>query len=182
MRLGWIANFLSKAVLEGFIVGLLISIIIGQLDELLGIELEGENAIAEFLDALAQIGDWDRLTVAVGVLSLIVLFGLERFAPRIPGVLTAVVLAIVALSVFDLAEEGLLIVGEIPLGLPEFGLRDVEWSDLLVGSLAIVLVGFSEAYAAATDIAKKTDDEIDANQELIAYNVSNVGAGLSSGQ
>jgi len=184
LRLGWIANFLSKTVLEGFIVGLSISIIIGQLDELLGIELEGENAIAEFIDALSQIGDWDRLTVAVGAVSLVVLFGLGRFAPKIPGALTAVVLAIIAVSVFDLAEEGLLIVGEIPIGLPEFGLPDIAWSDLsalLVGSLAIVLIGFSEAYAAATDIAKKTGDEIDADQELIAYGVSNVGAGLSAG-
>lgn len=184
LRFGWVANFLSKAVLKGFIIGLSISIIIGQLGELLGIEVEGVNAVAKFVDALSQIGEWDSLTVVVGLVSLALLFGIERFLPRVPGALTVVALAVVAASTLDLEGEGLLIVGEIPLGLPDFGLPNIEAGDLsalLTGALAIVLIGFSESYATSTDIAKSTGDEIDANQELVAYGMSNIGAGLSGG-
>jgi SulP family sulfate permease len=184
LRLGWVANFLSQAVLAGFIIGLSISIIIGQLGELVGIDVAGSDAIEKLVDVLSQIGSWDSLTVVVGFTSLALLFGIERFLPKVPGALTVVTLAIVTVSILDLQQDGLLIVGEIALGLPEFGLPDIEAGDyatLLTGALAVVLIGFSESYASATDIAKSTGDEIDANQELIAYGMSNIGAGLSGG-
>ncbi|MGI9602304.1 MAG: SulP family inorganic anion transporter [Acidimicrobiales bacterium] len=184
LRFGWVANFLSKAVLEGFIIGLSISIIIGQLDELLGVELDGHNALLELGDAISKVAHWDGLTVAVGVVSLASLFVIERFLPRLPGALTVVVLAIVAVTVFELDTEGLLIVGAIPTGLPSMGVPDIDAADLsalLAGALAVVLIGFSEAYAAATDMAKTTGEKINADQELIAYGVANVGAGISSG-
>ena len=184
LRFGWLANFLSRAILTGFLIGLSIAIMIGQLDDFLGIEIEGSNAIAELVDVLSQIGDWDGLTVLVGVTSLAALVGFQRFLPRLPGVLTVVVLAIVAVSVFDLEAEGLAIVGDIPTGLPEFGVPEMtasQFGELLAGSLAVVLIGFSEAFAAASDLAKESGEDIDPNQELIAYGASNLGAGLSSG-
>ncbi|MGI9645699.1 MAG: SulP family inorganic anion transporter [Ilumatobacteraceae bacterium] len=184
LRFGWVANFLSRAILAGFLVGLSIDIIIGQLDDFFGIELEGSNAIAELVDVFRQIAEWDGLTVTVGVISLASLFVLERFVRRLPAALTVVALSIVAVSVFDLDEDGLLIVGEIPTGLPEYGLPEMtagQFVELLVGALAIVLIGFSEAFAAATELAKKDGTSIDPNQELIAFGASNLGAGFSSG-
>lgn len=184
LRFGWVANFLSRAILAGFIIGLSIDIMIGQLDDLLGIEIEGSNAIAELVDVFSQIADWDGLTIVVGVSSLAALFLLERFVRRLPGALTVVALAIIAVSVFGLDEDGLLIVGEIPTGLPELGLPEMtasQFVELLVGGLAIVLIGFSEAFAAASELAKKDGSTIDPNQELIAYGASNLGAGFSSG-
>lgn len=169
-RLGWVSNFMSKAVMEGFVVGLSISIIIGQLDALTGVEIEGENAVAELADVFSQISSWDGLTIAFGLGSLAILFAAERFVPRLPGALTVVVLGVILVSIFNLDEEGLAIVGEIPRGLPDFGVPDVDGSDwlaLIPGGMAIVLVGFSEGFAAGNDVAEP-GEELDANQELIA--------------
>ena len=79
VRLGWVANFMSKTVIEGFIIGLSISIIIGQLDDLLGIDVSGDNSFQELGSVLSQIGDWNQATVAVGAVILALLFGMERF-------------------------------------------------------------------------------------------------------
>jgi high affinity sulfate transporter 1 len=182
-RLGWVANFMSKAVMEGFIVGLSMSIIIGQLDAITGVDVTGESSIAELWDVLTQISSWDWLTVAIGAGSLLVLFGVERFVPRLPGALTVVVLSVLLVSIFNLDEEGLAIVGEIPRGLPDFGIPDVDGSDwlaLIPGGLAIVLIGFSEGFAAG-DEAAEPGEELDANQELVASGMANAGAGLSGG-
>lgn len=182
-RMGWVSNFMSKAVMEGFIVGLSISIIIGQLDALTGVEVEGENSLAELLDVFSQVGSWSLLTVVFGVGSLLLLFAMGTFLPRIPGALTVVILTIVLVSLFDLDAEGLAVVGEIPRGLPDFGIPDIDasqWLTLIPGGLAIVLVGFSEGFAAGNDVAKR-GERLDANQELIGYGMSSVGAGLSGG-
>lgn len=182
-RLGWVANFMSRAVMEGFIVGLSISIVIGQLDALTGVEIEGENSIAELVDVLSQISSWDGMTIAFGLGSLAVLFGAGRFVPRLPGALTVVVLSVLLVSIFNLDEEGLAIVGEIPRGLPDFGIPDVDGSDwlaLIPGGFAIVLVGFSEGFAAGNEVAEP-GDELDANQELVATGMASAGAGLSGG-
>lgn len=182
-RMGWVANFMSKAVMEGFIVGLSISIIIGQLDSLVGVEIDGGNSLAELADVLSQFLSWDAMTLAVGAGSLALLFVMERYMRRIPGALTVVVLGIVLVSIFNLDEQGLAIVGEIPSGLPDFGVPDIDasqWLALIPGGFAIVLVGFSEGYSAAKDVVEP-GAAIDANQELVGYGASSVGAGLSGG-
>jgi SulP family sulfate permease len=182
-RMGWVANFMSKAVREGFVVGLSIGIIIGQLDSLVGVEVEGGDSLAELADVLSQFLSWDALTVAFGVGSLALLFVMDRYMRRVPGALTVVVLGILLVSIFNLDEQGLAIVGEIPSGLPDIGVPNIDasqWLSLIPGGLAIVLVGFSEGYSAAKDVAEPGAG-IDANQELIGYGASSVGAGLSGG-
>lgn len=179
-RMGWVSNFMSKAVLDGFIVGLSISIIIGQLDAMAGVPVEGENALAETAHLLAQIGSWDLLTLALGLGSLLLLFAFERFIPRLPAALAVVALGIALVSVLDLQVA---IVGEIPQGLPAFGIPEVgleQWLALIPGAFAIVLVGFSEGFAAAKDVAEPRE-RLDANQELIGLGASSMGAGLSGG-
>jgi high affinity sulfate transporter 1 len=181
-RLGWVANFMSKTVIEGFIIGLSISIIIGQLDGLLGIEIEGENSFEQVWDVLSQVGQWDAATVAVGAVSLALLFGLERFVRRLPAALTVVVLGVLYVRLAD--PSGVAIVGAIPQGLPEFGMPDVSGSQvagLIAGGLAVALVGFSEGYGAASAFARRYGDRLDNDQEFIALGISNIGAGLTSG-
>ena len=180
LRMGWVSNFMSKAVLEGFIVGLSISIIIGQLDAMAGVHAEGESAVAELGDLVSQIGSWDRLTLALGLGSLGLLFAFERFMPKLPAALAVVGLGIALVSILDLQVA---VVGEIPRGLPQFGLPQIgldQWLALIPGGMAIVLVGFSEGFAAAKDAAKP-HERLDANQELIGLGASSVGAGLSGG-
>jgi len=182
LRLGWVANFMSKTVIEGFIIGLSISIIIGQLGGLLGIEVTGENAIAEFWSVLGQIGDWEPTTTAIGLASLALLFGLERFIPRLPAALTVVALGVLYIVVIEPATVA--IVGDIPQGLPSMGMPDISSSEiagLVAGGLAVALIGFSEGYGAASSFARKHGDRLHNNQEFIAIGTSNIGAGLSSG-
>ena len=181
-RLGWVANFMSKTVIEGFIIGLSISIIIGQMDSFLGIEVDGESAAQKFGDVLSQIGDFDRPTLIVGAISLTLLFVLERFVEKLPAALTVVGLAVAYILIVD--PSGITIVGDIPQGLPEFGVPDFSNSDvagLIAGALAVALIGFSEGYGAASSFARKHGDRLDNNQEFIALGVANAGAGLSSG-
>ncbi|MEN8042158.1 MAG: sulfate permease [Actinomycetota bacterium] len=182
LRLGWVANFMSKTVIEGFIVGLSISIIIGQFDDLLGIEIEGENAIEKLLSVFGNIGNADLSAMVVGIGSLLLLIGLERFIPKLPAALTVVILSVFYVQIFDPAT--LAIVGDIPQGLPSIGVPTLsasEISGLFAGGLAVALIGFSEGYGGAVTYARKYGDRLESNQEFIAYGASNIGASLTSG-
>ena len=124
------------------------------------------------------------MTLAVGVAALAVLFGLERFAPRIPGGLVVLVLGITISSIFDLASHGVATIGEIPTGLPSIGLPSLSGSELWVlipSALGMVLVIFSEALGAAETFAEKHHYRIDPNQEMIALGAANLGSGLLGG-
>ena len=185
VRLGWIANFMSQPVLDGFIVGLAITIAVGQLDKMFGIEAEGQNVVREFTDIFRQVGEWHLGTMVVGFVSLALLFLMHRFTPKIPAALTVVILAIVASAVFGFEDSGIHIVGDIPSGLPPIGLpgwpEGVLLVDLILGALAIVIVGYAESLAAAKQYARKYGYDVDANQEMIGLGIANFGAGISQG-
>lgn len=183
-RLGWIANFMSQPVLEGFIIGLALFIVAGQIDGLVGVETAGEFALARMASWLARIAGWDPLTLVVGVLALGLLFGLHRWAPKAPGALVVLVLGMAAVAAFDLDRRGVEVVGQLPTGLPALGWPDVDAGAMLAlvpGALAVTLVGFSEGFAAVTAFSRPDDGAIDVDRELVAFGVANVGAGLSSG-
>lgn len=184
LRLGWIVNFISRPVLHAFVAGLSISIIIGQLDGLFGVEVEGESALAKLIDTVRHVGEWDGLTVLIGVGAVAALILLERFAERIPAAVLVVVVGIVLVRAFDLAGRGVEIVGEIPQGLPDIGVPDLgtmRWLELFGGAAALLLVGYSEGYAAASAVASETGEEVDADQELFASGAANIGAGVLGG-
>ena len=184
LRLGVIADFMSRPVLDGFIIGLALTIAAGQLHKLFGFEVDSGNFFQDIWYVLRDLDMTSGWTLVVGVASLAALFLLERFAPNVPAALTVVAAAIVAVSIFDLDAEGVEVIGEIPAGLPPLGLPDIERGDigdLLPGALGIVLVGFAESVAAARTYASKYGYEVDADQELIALGAANVGAGVSQG-
>ena len=185
VRMGWIANFMSQPVLDGFIVGLAITIAVGQLDKMFGIEAEGQSVVREFLDIIAQIGDWHLGSMAVGFVSLAVLFLMHKFTPKIPAALTVVIFAILASAAFGFEDAGIHIVGDIPSGLPPIGFPGwpdgVVLGELIIGALAIVIVGYAESLAAAKEYARKYGYQVDANQEMIGLGIANLGAGISQG-
>jgi len=160
-------------------------IAVGQLDKVLGVESEGGNVLQELGSMLEQFSDWDWPTIAVGVVALAALFLIQRFAPKLPGALIVMLVAIAASVIFDWEGSGILVVGEIPTELPNLSIP--EWpgwelmSDILVGALAVILVAFAESYAAAKTYAFKFGYQIDANQEMIGLGAANLGAGLSGG-
>ena len=132
----------------------------------------------------AQLGDTSGATLIVGVLALVLLFGAERLAPRLPGGLIALVLGIALSWALDLSEHGVAVVGEVPSGLPSVAIPDIAGSDalaLLAAAGGMVLVIFSESLGAAQTFAAKHGYEIDPDQELIALGVANTGSALVGG-
>jgi high affinity sulfate transporter 1 len=168
LRMGVLADFFSKPVLDGFIVGLAITIVVGQLDKLLGYEAEAELE-----------------TLVVGLVSLALLFLMEKYIPKVPAAITVLFLAIIVSALVGFEELGIHIVGEIPAGLPPIGLPEGITLDqvlaLLPGAAAIALVAFAESVATARSYASKFNYKVNADQELIALGASNTGAGISSG-
>ncbi|WP_430335393.1 SulP family inorganic anion transporter [Rhodococcus sp. ACT016] len=185
IRLGFVASFISEPVLKGFIVGLALTIVIGQVPKLFGVEKTGGNFFEQAWGVIRQLGDTDWRTLLVGVLSLVVVLGFKRWLPLIPGSLLAVLLGIAAVALFSLDDKGVAIVGHIDAGLPSLGLPGGvgfdDYVDLLGPAVGVLLIGFAEGLGAAKTYAAKAGYEVDANRELMGLGASNLGAGLASG-
>jgi high affinity sulfate transporter 1 len=184
VRLGFIAQFLSRPVMEGFVFGLAIFVTVSQLPKLFGVEKGTGDTIAQFVHVIGHLGDTSLPTLAVGGGALALLFAVERFAPRVPGGLVALVLGIVVSSILSLSAHGVKIVGHVPSGLPTPGIPSIPNADVLplvAAAGGLLLVIFSESLGAADTFATKYGYEIDPNQELIALGVANAGSGLVGG-
>jgi SulP family sulfate permease len=171
-------------VIKGFIVGLALTIIIGQVPALLGIE----KGTGEFFQALwhilGELGSIDALTAVVGVGSLALLLALKRFVPAAPGSLIAVAVGIALAEIFNLSQHGVDIVGHINGGLPSFGKPDVtlhDYGTLVAGGVGVMLVGFAEGLGAAKTYAERDHYPLNVNRELIGLGAANVASGLSQG-
>ncbi|MGB3716265.1 MAG: SulP family inorganic anion transporter, partial [Candidatus Promineifilaceae bacterium] len=185
LRLGVLADFLSRPVLDGFVVGVAITVVVGQLDKILGYEV-AETELEFIPDVLVLASDlamthWP--TLVVGLVSLALLFLIEEYLPKLPGALTVLVLAILVSALLDFEARGIHIVGDIPGGLPPFGLPDVALEDvggLIGGALSIMLVAYAESIAVARSYAAKFNYKVDADQEFIGLGAANLGSGFSS--
>ena len=170
--------------MAGFVFGLAIFVTVKQLPKLFGIKAGTGDTISQLVHVLTHLGDTNGATLAVGAGALALLFGLDRFAPKAPGGLIALVLGIVVSGALDLSQHGVDIVGDVPSGLPSLGIPDIQGGDvgaLIVAAAGMLLVIFSESLGAAETFAAKHGYEIDANQELIALGVANVGSGFMGG-
>ncbi len=183
-KLGFITNFLSRPLMDGFIFGLAIYIAAKQLYNLFGISKSSGNTFQQLWHVITNLGNTNLPTLAVGLSALALLFGLPKVSRRIPGPLVVLVLGILVSSILNLSAYGVKIVGPIPSGLPSVGLPQIPWGDmgaLLSGAVGISLVVFSEALPAVDAYATKYSYEVDANQELLAMGVANLGSGLVGG-
>jgi MFS superfamily sulfate permease-like transporter len=184
LRLGVLADFLSRPVLDGFVVGVAITVAVGQLDKMLGYEVEEAlEFVPDVLVIISDLGMTHLPTLVVGLVSLALLFLIEKYLPKIPGALAVLVLAIVVSALLDFESRGIHIVGEIPGGLPPFGLPDVTLDQiisLIPGALAVMLVAYSESIAVARSYAAKFNYKVDADQEFIGIGAANLGSGFSS--
>jgi len=184
LRLGFVANFISEPVIKGFIVGLALTIIIGQVPKLFGIKKGTGDFFEQLWHVITHLGDTQGTTLLVGALSLAIILTLRRLAPVLPGSLVAVALGIAAVKLLHLNDHGVSIVGPIKSGLPSFGTPDVHLHDfgtLVAGGIGVMLVGFAEGLGAAKTYAAREHYEIDANRELLGLGGANIAAGLSSG-
>jgi sulfate permease, SulP family len=184
LRLGFLANFISEPVMKGFIVGLALTIIAGQLPKLFGVEKGSGDFFQKIWDLITKLGHIQWLTLLVGLLSLATVVALKRIAPVVPGSLAAVAFGILAVAIFSLDEHGVAIVGHIQRGLPPVGVPHLSFQDYLklAGSgVGVILVGFAEGLGAAKTYAARHHYEVDANRELFGLGSANVTSGLSSG-
>jgi high affinity sulfate transporter 1 len=184
IRLGFLASFISEPVLKGFIIGLALTIIVGQLHKLIGTEGIDGNFFEKLFDVIRHLPDTHLPTLIIGSISLAIVVGLKELAPVVPGSLLAVVFGIAAAYVFDLDGRGVDLVGTIQPGLPPIGLPDLDlnrYFALAGPAIGVALVAFAEGLGAAKTYASRNHYEIDPDQELVGLGASNVGAGLSSG-
>lgn len=185
-RLGFVADLLSKPTQIGYMNGLALTILVGQLPKLFGFSVDGDSLLEEaaaFVKAVAN-GETVGAALGIGVTCLVLILVLQRLWPLFPSVLAAVVLAIAAVAVLDLDERGVSLVGELPSGFPPFTIPTVPAGDLMLlfaGALGIALVSLTDTISTASVFAQKTDTEIDGNREMIGVGAASLAAGLFQG-
>ena len=179
LRLGFVANFISEPVLAGFKSAIGVVIVVDQVPKLLGIHIDKAGFFRDLLAILQHVPQASTVTVLLSAALLVLIFGMERWLPKAPAPLVAVVLAIAASAVLGLPEAGVATVGEVPRGLPaltwpNFALVEQLWP----AALGIALMSFTETIAAGRAFADPRVPRPVPNRELLATGLANVGGGL----
>ena len=185
-KLGFIADLLSKPTMLGYMNGLALTILVGQLSKLFGFSIDAHGFIPEldgFISGVTE-GEVVRAAAAIGIVSLVLILVLQRFLPKLPAVLIAMVAAIIATTVFSLEAKGVVLVGVLPQGLPSFTIPQVEWSDLaplIGGALGISLVALADTISTSSSFADRRGEDVDGNREMVGLGAANLAAGLFPG-
>jgi high affinity sulfate transporter 1 len=185
-RLGRVTELLSKPVRVGYLNGIALVVIASQLPKLFGFSVDADGFVDELREWARAVvdGATDATALVIGLACIAVMLACWRWAPRVPGVLVAVVGATVVVNVFDLAADGIPVVGAVPSGLPRPALDELRSGDL--GPLAIAAVGMAFVTLADTSamsrvFAARRHERVDPNREIVALGLANVGAGLFQG-
>jgi high affinity sulfate transporter 1 len=185
-RLGFIADLISKPTMIGYMNGLALTILVGQLPKLFGFKVDANGFLGElagFVKGLAH-GEANAAAAAVGIAGIVLILVLQRWLPKIPAVLIMVVLAIAATTVFGLAGHGVSLVGVLPKGFPPLTIPDIHAADvgpLFAGALGIAVVSLADTISTASAFAARTGQEINGNGEMAGIGVANLAAGLFQG-
>jgi len=183
-KLGFVADLLSKEVQVGYMIGLGVTIVVGQLPKLFGFSTDADGFVDEVRSFVTGFDERNRDTLIVGLASLALMLVLPRFTSRIPAVLITVVLSTLAVSVFDLTSHGVTTVGSLPQGFPRPQIPSVDLGDvgaLLAAAIGITLVSLADTIATSTSFAARRGDEVDASQEMVGIGAANAFAGLFQG-
>lgn len=184
LRLGWVAEFLSKPIISGFVFGLAVLIILGEVPTLLGVEGRSGNGVVRLIGIVEGLPDLDPTTALIGAVSLAVLFLGSRVSRSVPWGLLLVVVALLLSAQLDLAGRGIATVGAVPSGLPTPGLPSLPLADyaaLIVGAAGLAMVGLAESLSAGRLFATQGGYRIDADQEFVATGAANIASGLFGG-
>jgi high affinity sulfate transporter 1 len=185
-KLGFVTELLSRPVQLGYLYGIAVTILVGQLPRLCGFSIEGRGLVTEVRDVVEGIagGRVNTASLAVGLTGIVVILVLRRLWPKIPGVAVAVLVGIAAVVAFDLEAEGVQVIGVLPEGLPTLALPAVELADLgalFSGALGIALVAVADTTVLSQSLAAQRNETVDPNQELRALGAANLAAGLFQG-
>ena len=183
-QLGFISDLLSKPVRLGYMAGLAITIFVGQLPKLFGFSVEGGNVFQDMVAFLQNLDQTNFWALGVGLLSLLIIFGLRRWSARIPGILVAVIVAIAVSSIFGLVAKGVDVVGVLPQGFPLPSFPSIDLADmgaLAAGAVAITLVAIGDTISTSVGFASRRGYDVDSDQELVGIGAANLLAGLFQG-
>ena len=183
LRLGGVMDLVSKPVMTGFLFGLGLVVALGQLPKLLGVPAGSGNFFPQLAELVRNLGEIDGWTLAVGAGSVAVLVVLGRLAPRVPGTLVVLIIAIVVSALLDLSAHGVDVVGELPNAVPDPSFPSISWRDaeqLLPAAFGVMIL-CAEAVGVSRAIAGAAGYQVDTNRDLVAFGGSNLLAGLSGG-
>jgi high affinity sulfate transporter 1 len=184
--LGFIATLLSKPTMIGYLNGLALTIVVGQLPKLFGFSVDASGLIGEAAAFVRGLAEEKAVAAAavLGICGIVLVLMLQRWLPKVPAVLVMVVLSIAAATVFDLAAHDVSLVGVLPRGFPPPTIPSVDWSDvgtLVAGALGIALVSLADTISTSSAFAARTGEEVDGDQEMLGIGAANLAAGLFQG-
>lgn len=182
-RLGFVTDLLSMPVRVGYLMGIAVTVIVDQLPKLFGFSVESENLLPALREFVEQLDETNAKALAIGLGSIVLIVGLRKLAPRIPGVFIAVVASTVAVAGLGIAGE-VPVVGEVPAGLPELRLPDVSLDDLqalLPAAIGIAFVSFTDTSVLSRSYAARLRQDVDQNRELGVLGVANIATGVFQG-
>lgn len=183
-RLGWIADYFSRPVLIGYIHGVAVVLVIGQLGKLLGLSISASDPLPQLWEVIRELGNISGITVAVSAVALTALLLLRFVMPRLPAALLVVAAAIAASWALGLQAHGVAVVGAIPSGLPGFTVPSASWTDighLAPAALGIFFVSFADEILTARSFAGKHNQDVRVSQELLAMGAASAAAGVTQG-
>jgi high affinity sulfate transporter 1 len=185
-KLGFIADLISKPTMIGYMNGLALTILVGQLPKLFGFKVDADGFLGELAGVIRGLADGKAVAAAaaVGIGGIAVILVLQRWLPKLPAVLIMVVLAITAATVFSLADHGVSLVGVLPKGFPPLTIPHIGRGDLgplIGGALGIALVSLADTISTSSAFAARTGQEVDGNGEMIGIGAANLLAGLFQG-
>ena len=183
-RLGFVADFLAKPILVGYLNGVAISIFLGQIGKVFGFSLQARGIVLRLVELVQKLPQTHWPTLGVAVATLAIILGSKRVSPRLPAPLLATVGAIVLVYVMDLEPRGVAVVGALPAGLP-----DLRWprfdpallKPLLFGAAGVALMSFSSDMVTARSFAARNRYDLDPDQEFVALGACQIAAGVSQG-
>ena len=185
-RLGFVADLLSKPTQIGYMNGLAVTIVVGQLPKLLGFSVDADGLLAEAKGVVVGLanGDANATAAVIGVSALAVILVLNRVLPKLPSVLIVVVLGALAVNLLMLESKGVDTIGVLPQGFPPFTIPLVGLSDvppLLIGAVGIAVVALADTMSTASSFAARRGEQVRGNQEMIGVGAANIAAGLFQG-
>jgi high affinity sulfate transporter 1 len=183
-KLGFVADLLSRPVRVGYMAGLAVTIVVGQLPKLFGFSVDASGLLNELVAFWQNLGSTNIWALAIGVVDLVLILVLKRQKSRIPGVLAAVIVSIIAVSLLDLTAQGVKVVGSLPQGFPRPSLPAIDWSALpilLATAVGMSLVAIGDTISTSVGFAARRGYEVDSNQELLGIGSANLLASLFQG-
>ncbi len=183
-RFGFLADFLSKPILVGYLNGVAISIFLGQIGKVFGFSMQSRGIIPMLIEFAGKLPQTHLPTLIVGLATLAVIMGSKRLSPRAPAPLLATVAAVALVYGLGLEDRGVAVVGKLPAGLPGLSWPQLDAENLkllLGGALGVALVSFSSGMVTARSFAARNRYDIDVDQEFIALGACQIASGLSQG-